>query len=89
MDIEVNDAQQFADEIDRAAHISEAHNLACVEEIRRAAAPEQLQDASGKWEFEECRSCGEEIEPVRLQMGKVLCFDCQTKKEHRQRLLGR
>lgn len=72
----------YADEIDRAAAISEEHNAECVEAARRAAAPEQTRLPDGSWETTECVDCGEDIEPGRLDMGKVRCFSCQSELEH-------
>lgn len=75
---------KFADELDRASAIEQAANEECVAKARRAAGPEQ-ECINGKWETEECRDCGELIEPGRLQMGKCRCFQCQSALELRRK----
>lgn len=81
--MEIVDHERVADELDRAAHIAEMHNQNCVQEIMRAARPEQV-CTDGVWETETCRTCDEDIEPVRLRMGKVLCYACQSLLEKRR-----
>lgn len=77
----IDDAEVFADEIDRAAQIS---SWATDEAIRRQqslAKPEQVQLPDGSWPVLECLDCGETIPEGRLKHGRVRCIDCQTIKE--------
>jgi RNA polymerase-binding transcription factor DksA len=80
---------QFSDPIDRASYIADVANREAEEHYRRLAAPEQVKGADGKWETEECVDCGEDIEPQRLEMGKVRCIACQTIKEKREKNYAR
>lgn len=77
------------DPIDRAADISEEHNQDCIDAARRAAAPEQVRGPDGAWSVVECVDCGEDIEPLRLEAGRVRCFSCQELKERRNRFYVR
>ena len=77
---------KFADELDRAAHIAQIANETAVKEISRKARPEQMQNADGTWPIVACIDCDLEIEDGRLALGKVRCFECQSKLEKRVRL---
>lgn len=79
----------FADEIDRAAYITEKANDEAVEATRRLAAPEQVRNEDGSWPRTECTDCGEDIEAVRLELGRIRCFSCQDALEKRNRQFGR
>jgi RNA polymerase-binding transcription factor DksA len=80
---------QFSDEMDRAAHITDMANEEAVQEQRRKAAPEQVQNEDGSWPTTECLDCDESIEQGRLAMGKVRCFACQCSLEQRRKLYAR
>lgn len=75
----------FADELDQATQRAEDERQSKVEEVRRKAQPEQEQNLDGSWPEPECRSCGDPIEPGRLNLGFVRCIDCATKLERRVR----
>lgn len=77
--------ERQADEIDRAATLSEEHNQDCIDHYRRLAAPEQERLPDGSWPETECRDCGEPVETERLEAGRVRCFECQTELERRRR----
>lgn len=79
----------FADDLDRAAFVTEKANEEAVAETRRRAAPEQVQNADGSWPHTECVLCGEDIEEARLALGKVRCFGCQDALEKRNKQYGR
>ena len=80
--------ERSADPLDRASEVTEEHNQECVDAARRAARPEQVRGEDGEWQTTEC-SCGEPIEPARLELGKLLCYDCQVEKERRGRVYGK
>lgn len=80
---------QFSDEIDRANFIADMANQEAVKHYSLLAAPEQKRDENGQWETEECVSCGEDIKPARLLMGKIRCITCQTIKEKKERNYAR
>lgn len=82
--MDIPDHEVLADELDRAAHISEMMNQNLVQEIRRAAEPEQT-CIDGVWETMDCVDCGEPIEEGRLLLGKVRCYQCQSKLENREK----
>lgn len=79
----------FADPLDQAAHLADMANEEAVAETRRRAAPEQVRNADGSWERTECFDCGEDIEPARLDLGKIRCFACQDALEKRSKQFGR
>lgn len=76
----------FTDPLDQASHLADMHNQRSLEAHRAKAAPEQVQRADGSWPFPECCDCGDEIEPERLQHGRIRCFSCQRLKENRERM---
>ena len=70
-----------ADDLDRAAELTRQQNDAAIEEVRRAARPEQVQLADGSWPFPNCDDCDEEIPPQRLALGRIRCVACQHIRE--------
>lgn len=78
----------FADPLDQASHLADMANEEAVAETRRRAAPEQVQNPDGSWPSPECCDCGEDIEPARLEMGKIRCFACQDALEKRNKQFG-
>ncbi|MBK6403299.1 MAG: TraR/DksA C4-type zinc finger protein [Rhodocyclaceae bacterium] len=78
-------SEHFADDIDRAAFLTEVANESAVANARMKARPEQVRNADGTWPTTECVECGELIEEARLDMGKVRCFECQSTLEKRGR----
>jgi len=85
--VEIEPKEVFADELDRAAHISEMASANAVQEIRLAAQPEQVK-VLGKWPIKECVSCGDDIVPERLEHGFIRCVICKEILERKQRGLG-
>jgi ribosomal protein S27E len=76
-----------ADNLDRAAELTQSLADAAVIEVQRAARPEQSRNPDGSWPHPECVDCGEEQLAVRLQMGRIRCVACQTVLEfHRKGL---
>ncbi len=69
-----------ADDLDRAATLTQQLADAAVEEAQRAAAPQQVQSPDGSWPNPECE-CGELIPEARLRLGRIRCFDCQNMLE--------
>lgn len=70
-----------ADELDRAADLTQRTTDAAVEDVRRRSRPEQVQNPDGTWPHEDCVDCGEEIGIGRLRLGKVRCIYCQQALE--------
>jgi len=77
--------EKFADDLDRASAIEQSKTEESINASRRAAAPEQVQDATGRWQTYECVDCGDDLIGARLQMGKVRCVHCQTKLEYKRK----
>ena len=79
------DNERYADELDRAAMLSDAHNTACIEKSQRAVQPEQEKvigdDGEWHWPVTECKDCGQPIPGGRLELGKVRCVKCQSDRE--------
>ena len=74
-----------ADDLDFATQLAERERAQKVAEMRKANKPEQVCNADGTWPEPTCRSCGDDIEIGRLEMGRVRCFECQTKLELRNK----
>jgi RNA polymerase-binding transcription factor DksA len=79
MDIE--DREQFTDELDKAAHLTNVANEGAILLARRNMVPEQVQNADGTWPEPFCVDCGDEIPEGRLKLGRVRCVYCQEFKE--------
>jgi len=73
-----------ADDIDRAADLAMQQNENFINEVRRAAQPEQSK-VNGEWKQKECEDCGDEIPLARLELGRIRCVGCQTVREFRRR----
>lgn len=73
-----------ADDLDRAAELTQQLADAAIMEAQRAAAPQQVQCVDGSWPNPECE-CGEEIPIERLRLGRIRCVDCQDRLERNQR----
>lgn len=73
-----------ADDLDRAAALTQQLADAAVAEARRAAAPQQVQCIDGSWPNPECE-CGEPIPEARLRLGRIRCVDCQDAIERSAR----
>lgn len=81
--------ERCADPIDDASKNELRWNQLRVDAARLRAAPEQVRGPDGAWPTTECLDCGEDLEPYRLDLGKVLCFACQTHKEKTEARRGR
>lgn len=73
-----------ADDLDRAALLTQQMSDAAVEESQRAIAPQQVRRPDGSWPNPECE-CGEPIPEARLKLGRIRCVECQDRLE---RLIG-
>ena len=73
-----------ADDLDRASDLTLALNDSAIEEVRRAARPEQVVGPDGKWLRTNCEDCEEKIPVGRLKLGKIRCVHCQTLLERRR-----
>lgn len=78
MDIE--DAEKFADEVDRACSIEHALKE---EGIKRVLA--SVEKAPLDFDGATCVECGEDVHPVRLRHGFFRCTYCQNVIEKRKR----
>lgn len=79
----------WADPADNASEVEAAHNAAAETAARGKSGPEQRKDANGNWETVLCVDCDEEIEPARLEMGRVRCFHCQSVLEKRNSMYAK
>jgi hypothetical protein len=73
-----------ADDLDRASDLTLALNDSAIEEVRRAARPEQVVGPDGKWPQTTCEDCEERIPAARLKLGKIRCIHCQGVLERRR-----
>lgn len=74
-----------ADNLDRAADLTEELAQAAVADVRRRALPEQSRNADGSWPVTDCDDCGNEIPKRRLALGKIRCIYCQSARERSPR----
>lgn len=77
-----------ADDLDRAAELTQQLRDAATIECQKAIAPQQVQLPDGSWPNPECE-CGELIPEARLRLGRIRCFDCQEALERSSRWLRR
>jgi RNA polymerase-binding transcription factor DksA len=75
---------QEADDLDRAATLTQQLADAAVVEASRAIAPQQVQRIDGSWPNPDCE-CGEPIPEARLRLGRIRCVDCQDAIERSAR----
>lgn len=82
---------RFTDPLDAASHVQDLHNRRSEAAVRAKAAPEQVPNPDGSWPMTKCIDCDEELNAVRLMMGRIRCIACQTHKEKMEarRGLGR
>lgn len=73
-----------ADDLDRAATLTQQLADAAVAAAQRAAAPQQVQCIDGSWPNPECE-CGEPIPEARLRLGRIRCVECQERLERSSR----
>ena len=74
------------DELDRAAELTERHNQSCVAAVVAQLKPQQTRNEVGTWSVTECVTCGNDIPPERLEMGRIRCTICQSKEEQQRRM---
>ena len=74
------------DELDRAAELTERHTQSCVAAVVAQLKPQQTQNPDGTWPVTECITCGNDIPPERLEMGRIRCTICQSKEEQQRRM---
>lgn len=70
-----------ADDLDRAADLTQAATDYAISEQIRKAQPEQVMRADGSWPVQLCVDCGDDLVMARLQMGRVRCVGCQSDVE--------
>jgi RNA polymerase-binding transcription factor DksA len=93
--------ERHADPLDRASDDMLMSNHNHLEHARAKLTPEkyakcvngkerlvsQEKDAAGNYPFPHCveEDCGEELPAARLEMGRIRCTECQTKRERASR----
>jgi RNA polymerase-binding transcription factor DksA len=60
-----------------AEHLEAAQRESSLYQVHRAALPEQHPDFDG----DNCLTCEEPINPLRLALGRIRCVDCQSRLE--------
>ncbi len=78
---------QEADDLDRAAELTQQLADAAIYDVRKAAAPQQVQCIDGSWPNPDCADCGDAIPEPRLRLGRIRCVDCQDAVERGRRWL--
>lgn len=73
------------DWLDQASKQEMERNAASEAKIRRLAAPQQVQNADGTWPVTACIDCEGDIEPGRITLGRVRCFECQSDIESKNK----
>jgi RNA polymerase-binding transcription factor DksA len=74
-----------ADDLDRAAELTQRTNDAHVHRAMQKARPEQVQRADGTWPHPECVDCDAAIPLGRLKLGRIRCVHCQEAIERGRR----
>lgn len=73
------------DIIDQASDLELAQTESHLAKVRKAAKPEQVQNADGSWPQTECEDCGDDIPLQRLlACGSIRCIHCQEALEKRR-----
>jgi RNA polymerase-binding transcription factor DksA len=80
-----NHPDKPSDPLDVASEQTLADTARGVEAVRSKTAPQAHPDFDG----EHCLECAEPIPLARLELGRILCVDCQTLKERDDALMGR
>jgi RNA polymerase-binding transcription factor DksA len=70
-----------SDQLDHAAELTHKFTSKAIADARYKAKPQQAPDADGVYPHPDCVDCDEPIVPLRLQMGRIRCVDCQTRFE--------
>lgn len=83
------DSVRYADVIDAANSIADLLNRRGVDAARARAVPEQSPDSEGAYAITQCVDCDEDLNAVRLRLGRVRCVACQTNKEKKESQYGR
>ena len=78
-------ADSLPDWLDRASKQEMEHNLASEFAVRQKAAPQQVQNEDGTWPVTLCVDCDEDIEPGRILLGRIRCFQCQSDIESKNK----
>ena len=89
MTLEIKDQEVYADELDRAAAVSDAHNQSCIADAQYAARPQQHQLPDGSWPITACITCGDDIPEGRVALAKIKCLSCQESEERKGAMYAR
>jgi hypothetical protein len=87
------------DDIDRGTEIAMRDTAEHVKRAREASQPERIPDGEGGWIYQrkdeatgvfpipDCveDDCGEPLPRLRMEMGRIRCVDCQSKREPKRR----
>lgn len=85
--MQIEEGINYADELDRAAHLTDVANQSGVSAVRARLKPEQIKNKDGTWPITECVICDTPIPAGRLEAtGSTHCTYCQDKKERRGNL---
>lgn len=88
--------ERHADPLDAATDNALMENQSHLESARKAAEPEfvvvrgerikQEEQPDGTFPHTQCveADCGEDLPRLRMEMGRIRCVDCQTKREKRR-----
>lgn len=82
---ELDFTNEVYDEAEIASSIEMGFLAQSLNAQRELIAPEKHPDFDG----ETCVSCGDDIPPERLKMGRVRCVYCQEVKEKKEKLIGK
>lgn len=89
--------ERHADPLDAATDNALMENQSHLEVARKAVAPERTLGEHGQWIYQvegedgsfphtQCveEDCGDDLPRLRMEMGRIRCVDCQTKREKRR-----
>jgi hypothetical protein len=91
-DIPENDGLNVGDVIDQGTELSMRENAYNVHRVRQECAPQRVADGRGGWIVQvkqadgsypipDCVDCEDPIPEPRLEMGRIRCTPCQSRKE--------
>lgn len=78
--------EDFATEVFDEADIANAIEMNNIQAAIRRNKEKLAKESHPDFDGENCIDCGEPIHKVRLELGKIRCFDCQTELEKRSKM---
>ncbi len=70
-----------ADDLDRAANVTQEMADQAISDVRHRARPEQVQRPDGTWPVTSCDECDTPLPQARIEMGRIRCVYCQGVRE--------